>query len=352
MHDPVKATGIIRRLCRKSWRWLLAVLGLALAWHALKETTWDGVWDLLIRLNPAAILMLLGYNLILLPMMTARWWLLIKSLGGSVSLGNTCMYRLAANAVSYLTPGPHFGGEPLSVYCLHQRHDIPLPSAGASVAVDRLLELFASFGVLTFCLIHLSLSGSGILTGSREITVAIALLVAACCILAALFTGKRPFSRLMTLFKRLDHGSFPRIFKRIESWIAVIARSEDMAASLYRDHRRLFLLANLISLAQWFGVFVEFWLMARLLGTHLSFVQLTAVVMVARMAFFTPIPAGIGVLESVLPWLTALLGLGHTLGFSLCLMIRSRDLLFNLTGLGLTVHYLTCRKSAGIISRI
>jgi glycosyltransferase 2 family protein len=74
--------------------------------------------------------------------------------------------------------------------------------------------------------------------------------------------------------------------------------------------------------------------------------------MVARMAFFTPIPAGIGVLESVLPWLTALLGLGHTLGFSLCLMIRSRDLLFNLTGLGLTVHYLTCRKSAGIISRI
>lgn len=72
--------------------------------------------------------------------------------------------------------------------------------------------------------------------------------------------------------------------------------------------------------------------------------------MVARLAFFTPLPAGIGVLETALPWMTATLGLGSSLGFGLCLLIRMRDILFSLAGLGLTMKYLTCRGKLSIIS--
>ncbi len=62
-------------------------------------------------------------------------------------------YRAAANAVSYLTRGPHFGGEPLSVYLLHHQQGVSVSTAAASVALDRLLELLASFVVLTLCLL-------------------------------------------------------------------------------------------------------------------------------------------------------------------------------------------------------
>ena len=56
-------------------------------------------------------------------------------------------------------------------------------------------------------------------------------------------------------------------------------------------------------------------------------------------------------LESALPWATAAFGLGSALGLGLCLIIRFRDLLFSLAGLGLWMHYLTCRTKASIIDK-
>jgi len=157
------------------------------------------------------------------------------------------------------------------------------------------------------------------------------------CTLAALFTGRKPFSRSVFLLKGFG------------GLMDAMAQGEAMAETLFRGHRGQFLLANLLSLGHWLGVFAEFWLMSVLLGLPLSLGQVTAVVAVARLSFFTPLPAGIGVLESALPWVTAALGLGAALGISLCLIIRFRDLLFSLTGLGLTMQYLTCRRKASII---
>ena len=123
-----------------------------------------------------------------------------------------------------------------------------------------------------------------------------------------------------------------------------------MMESLFRQHRYRFFLANIFSLIHWFAIFAEFWLMSFFLGFALSFSQLIAVVVVARLAFFTPLPAGIGVLETALPWMTTSLGLGSGLGLGLCVIIRFRDLLFSLTGLALTMKYLTCQAKVVIIN--
>jgi uncharacterized protein (TIRG00374 family) len=334
--DPTKSSAV-RRGFRKTWRWLLGVVGLALAWHALAGVAWVGVWELLAGLGPPAILIILVINLLMLPLMTARWWLLLKTLGSPVGLLSVCAYRTAANAVSYLTPGPHFGGEPLSVYLLHHLQGIRLATAATSVALDRLLEFLASIVVLAVCLMILAIVGNSPFAGSKGLSIALAVLAVFTCILAALFTGKRPLSRSALLFKRFDR------------LMGFITHGEAMAETLFREHRCQFLLANLLSLGHWFGVFAEFWLMSIFLGFPLSLWHLAAVVAVARLAFFTPLPAGIGVLETALPWVTATLGLGSAFGLSLCLIIRVRDLLFSLAGLGLAMRYLTCRKKASII---
>jgi uncharacterized protein (TIRG00374 family) len=349
--DPLKATAI-RRVLQKCWRWLLGLLGLALAWHALKGVTWAAVLDLLARLGPLAILILLIVNLLQLPLMTARWWLLLRTLGRPVDLLTACAYRAAANAVSYLTPGPHFGGEPLSVYCLHHGQGIPLSCAATSVVVDRLLELLASMVVLTICLIYSASAESDLFGGNQGIFLIIAVLAAFSALLVALFTGKRPLSRLFSPFKKFDGDYLPWLSCSLGSLKAIIVQGEVMAESLFREHRRQFLLANFLSLVHWVGVFAEFWMMSVLLGLRLSFWQLTAVVAVARLAFFTPLPAGIGVLETALPWVSALIGKGSAFGLSLCLIIRFRDLLFSLAGWGLAMHYLTYRRKAGIINDI
>ncbi len=341
--DPRLGFRTTRLWTHQGWRWLLVLLGLVLVWQALRGVAWTEVWRLLAGLGPWAILVLLVFNLLILPVMTARWWLLLRTLGVPVRMFALCRYRCAANAVSYLTPGPHFGGEPLAVYLLHKRREIPLPPATMSVAVDRLLELAASLVVVSLCLVCLSLSGAGPFVVKGRLVVALAALVTVVVFLTALFTGGRPLSRLVARCRR---------FRKIGPFIDAVSQGETMAEVLFRHHRRNFLLANLLSLCHWLAVFAEFWLMSFFLGFPLSFSQLTAVVLVARLAFLTPLPAGIGVLETALPWLTASQGLGSALGLSLCLIIRFRDLVFCLGGLALTMNYLTCREKAGIISDI
>ncbi len=344
------ASSALQWAIKKSWRWLLGLFGLVLAWHALKGVAWTTVLDLLNRLSPFAVSILVVINLLMLPLMAARWWLLLRSLGEPVGLLPTCVYRIAANAVNYLTPGPHFGGEPLSIYLLHNRQGTSLSSAATSVAVDRLLELLASFLVLTLCLVTLTFVESDPLKGIQGLFFVIAILAVLTWTLSALFTGRRPLSRSLLLLIRLYSRSFPALFSKTGSLTDIIVQGETMAESLFRQHRYHFLLANLFSLGHWFAIFAEFWLMSFFLGFPLSFAQLTAVVVVARLAFFTPLPAGIGVLETALPWTTDTLGLGSGLGLSLCLIIRFRDILFSLAGLGFTMKYLTCQGKAGIIN--
>jgi glycosyltransferase 2 family protein len=346
--SPVKHK-TVRRIIRKSWRWLLGILGLVLVWQALSSVALNGVLKLLSGLGPLAVLIILGFNLLLLALMTARWWLLLRTLGAPVNLLTACAYRLAANAVSYLTPGPHFGGEPLSIYLLYHRQYIPLSTATTSVIVDRLLELSASLAVLALCLVGLALVKGGPFTRSWALFGVIAVLAVFSGFLSALFTGQRPASRSVLIVNRFCERYFPWISSRLGSLVEILTKGEVMAESLLKKHRRRFLLANLLSLFHWLGVFVEFWLMSALLGLPLSFWQLTAVVAAARLAFLTPLPAGIGVLETVLMWETAAFGQGSALGISLCLIIRFRDLIFSLAGLGLAMHYLTCPGKPSII---
>ncbi len=326
----------------KGWRWLFLLLALVLAWHALRGVAWAEAWGFLARLGPVAILSLVAVNLLMLPVMAGRWWLVVGALGAPVGLFAVSAYRCAANAVSYLTPGPHFGGEPLAVYLLHRRQGIAPSSATTSVVIDRLLELAASLVVFTLCLMVLALPGGGPFAASQGPAMAWAALTLVATLLLALCTGKRPVSCLVSLAQR---------FTRLGSAAEALRRGEEMAETLFR-RRHLFLLVNLCSVGHWLAVFGEFWLMSYFLGFPLSFEQLTAVVLTARLAFLTPLPAGIGVLETALPWLTATLGQGEALGLSLCLLIRFRDLLFSLAGLALTLNYLTCRGKTGIIGNI
>jgi len=341
MTIPSASTAMRFITALSGWRGILLVLGLVLAWLALRGLAWDEAWRQLAGIGPGALFILIVLNLAMLPLMTARWWQLLKTLGSPVDLFTVCGHRFAAGAVSYLTPGPHLGGEPLLVYLLNQQQKIPLLTATTSVALDRILELWASIAVLSFSLIILNINDSGPFTGRWPLLLTLFLLVILAILLAALFTGRRPLSKcsswLLLLCKNI-HLPISEATGRLEK---VIAEGEAMTESLVRRHRRSFLLANLYSVFHWFGVFAEFWLMAAFLGSPLSFYQLLAVVITARLAFLTPLPAGLGALESALPWVTAALGQGSVLGLSLCLLIRFRDVLFSLIGLGLTMRYLT-----------
>ena len=104
-------------------------------------------------------------NAAMMLLFTLRWWLVLRNLGYRIPLLAAARYRLAAFAVSFLTPGQHIGGEPLQVLFL-RRHNVPADTAAASVAFDRLVEYFVNTAVLLGGL--LALRAAGLFAGLPE----------------------------------------------------------------------------------------------------------------------------------------------------------------------------------------
>ena len=107
------------------------------------------MWEYLRRLQPGQLFLLLAVNVAVLATFSARWWLLLYAQGYALPYRNLIAYRLATFAVSYFTPGPHFGGEPLQVYLVSARHQVPVSVSIAAVVLDKVLEMLANFTFLT-----------------------------------------------------------------------------------------------------------------------------------------------------------------------------------------------------------
>ena len=328
------------------WQLVLLGIGALLVWVALREVQWPVLVELLAGLGLRSVAMILLISVVLLPLMTARWWWLLRLLGRPIGLSKLVAYRTAANAVGYFTPGPQFGGEPLLVLLLHRQHSLPTLTATLSVVLDRLLELIAGFAILLGSLALASNSQATLSVGTGLI-ILLATAAALGGLLAALLTGGRPFSLLLTLGAGLFLRWWPEKADQLLPTIEAVVDGEVMAEKVFRTAKGQLLAANLFSLLHWIGVFAESWLFCYLFGYSLTIGQLAAVVVAMRLAFLTPLPAGVGALEIALGWVTTTLGLGPALGIGVCLVVRARDLLFGLAGMVLSVKYLAdIRKSS------
>jgi uncharacterized membrane protein YbhN (UPF0104 family) len=83
----------------------------------------------------------------------------------------------------------------------------------------------------------------------------------------------------------------------------------------------------------WMALVGEYWLMLRFLGVELNLIQTVVAISIARFAFLTPLPGGLGALEASQVLALTAMGFSGAEGFSLALLIRARDLA--LGGLGL-----------------
>jgi uncharacterized protein (TIRG00374 family) len=303
--------------------WVLVV---ALLWWVLRSVSLSDAWDVLKRLSGLQILTLLALNILIAFTFGWRWWLILRAQGFSIPYPILASYRLVCFSISYFTPGPHFGGEPLQVYLLRRRHGVPVPLATASVALDKLLEVVVNF---TFLLIGVVITlqariAPGLISG-EAVAVVVCLLCVPLGFLCALYAGRHPVSGLL--------ARLPERLRPPERWQMIVFETEKQAITACREHPGAILAALGGSVVVWFALVVEYWLSTRFLGLSLSFVQLVSVVTVARVALLLPSPGGLGTLEAGEVLMMGWLGLDPAAGLSLSLLIRARDVLFGIIGL-------------------
>lgn len=306
--------------------WLL-VAGL-LGW-TLTQVPLADIWGVLRRLTPLQIGALLLVNGLVILAFSGRWWALLAAMGHRVAYGLLSLHRLAGFGISYFTPGPQVGGEPVQVLLLKRRHDVPAATAVASVGLDRLLEMMVNLSILMAGLV-VTLRGTWIRSRvSAGVLIPVGLLLALpVAYLLLVWAGRMP---LTALLKRggewLNHRG---VYLRAR---AAVQDGERRAATLLREKPGSVLAALLASLVSWVGMVGEYWLMLSFLGVRLTPVQLVSVLTAARIAFLLPLPGGLGTLEAGQVLMFEALGLDPAVGLSVSFLIRGRDVLFGLAGL-------------------
>jgi uncharacterized protein (TIRG00374 family) len=308
---------------------LIWLLILPLGFIAVRVFPWREISQILLSLTIPELTAILALNGVILLLFCARWWLILRVSGHTIPYIKLSAYRMAGFAISYFTPGTQFGGEPLQAYLVQSRHKVPAAASVAAVTVDKLLELIANFTFLALGII-LTLS-YGLIPGLARPSLAAwigALLLVEVTYLFLLFTGRFP---LTALILRLPvQVWFHPLLKKLP---ALVASTERQISILFRKKPLLFLWTLLISGLVWILMVFEYWLMCFFLGAELTALQAVAGLTATRIAFLTPLPGGVGLLEAGQALAMRAFGYSSALGISLSLMMRARDLVVGLFGL-------------------
>lgn len=281
------------------------------------------------RLGGLQIAALIAANVLVVLTFSGRWWAILRGQGYAVPYLKLAGYRLAAFSISYFTPGPHLGGEPLQVLLLQRRAGVPMVSSVTSVALDKLLEMVVNFSFLALgVIVTVHTAAFGVATGLGALATSLALLTLPFGFLLMVGAGWHP------LTWSLEH--LPARLRRWLLWqrlAEAVRTGEEQAAHLCRERPFSLLSALGMSLLSWGALLTEYWLALHFLGFDATLAQLISIVTAARVAILMPLPGGWGTLEASQAVMFETLGLNPAIGLSLALLVHARDVLF--AGLGL-----------------
>lgn len=283
-----------------------------------------------LKLWQMGVLVLL--NLLVLVLLTGRWWLILWGLGHKLPFGLTLGHRLAAFGVSYLTPGPQFGGEVVQVALVEKVHGVARTTAVSSVALDKTLELLVNFSFLALgvvVVVQTSFFEGGL---NKIVVFALTLLSFPVFYLVALWRGRQPIAGFMRVVLPLFNGRLAWQ-KTFESATRGMAQSEEQAGQFCHQAPAFLAAAFLVSVLGWLVMVLEFAAMLTFLGAGVSFAEAIMVLTAVRFAFLLPLPGGLGTVEAAMVLALTQLGLNPAVGLSASLLIRGRDVLLALAGL-------------------
>ena len=337
-------------MTKSQWRYLtvlLWVLALALAGWALWQLPLRDIGDGISRLRWRDWLLWVSINVVILNLAVKRWQILGWALSAPLWLSDLFRLRQAGSAVSFITPGPHFGGEPLQLYWLKQRFDVPLHKAVAMLGMDRFVEMGTNFAVLLAGV--LMLLGTSLLQAGDwlQISLILVLMLSGMFLCAAVII-RHPqwladrFRPLAQRWRQARNGDDPNPpeHKKAQSegeqdqtmsggWSAMVS----LLRNALKEQRLKLWVALLMSLLGWAMLLLELFVLLRMLGIQPEIQDLIMIMVGMRLAMLLPVPGGIGTIEASLLWSFSLLGLPVAAAGMLIALIRLRDAVVLIIGL-------------------
>ena len=305
--------------------WLLAF---ALAAWILSQLPLSGFRDTLVTIQVQNWFLWIGLNVLILGLLAGRLFVITKAMELPISFPQIFAVRQAGQLISFVTPGPQFGGEPLQVYWLWKRYAVAGPAAVMAVGLDRFFEFWVNFGVLLIAVLALLASATAVEVQWLTIAASLAGLMLAMAVAAWVLLQQpasiRGFVRRLTA----PWQQHPRLLKLGPHW----SELSDLLQGIVARHRAALSRALLVSILAWVGMLAEFWFLLYLADAPRDLASFVFLFTVVRLAFLLPLPGGIGSLEAALFWAFQSMEINLAIAAGLIALMRLRDVLALLSG--------------------
>jgi len=227
----------------------------------------------------------------------------LRALGHPVTAPKAILVFSAAIFSNNVTPFGQAGGEPLSAMLISEAADTEYETGLAAIASVDTLHFVPSVGLATLGLVFFAIRTVSL--GRNLVYAAVAVGGLLVAVPLAVYLGWRyryelegAVVRVLTPFIRMLGRIVPRgsppdvavIERRIEGFFAAIDR--------VANSRRTIVIALGFSLAGWLALATSLWLSALALGTPIPFAAALVVIPVGSIAGVTPLPGGLGGIET------------------------------------------------------
>jgi len=304
---------------------LLWLAALALAAWTLRQLPLADIGSSLRGLSPLQWALWLTLNGVVMALSTARWQGFARMLGDRLALWPLLLNRMAGQTVSFLTPGPQFGGEPLQIYWLCRQHGVAVHRAVLALSLDRFFELWVNFAVLLGGVSLLLLTRLVPAQDWRNTLLLLGLLVLALPMIGVLVLRQPGWvvARLGRVATRWEqHPRLQQLGSQIGThWQAL----RDDLQRVVREERRTLLAGLLLSVLGWVFILGELRALLWFLNVPVGTADFVLLFVGIRLAMLLPLPGGIGTIEAAVLWTFSLLNLSAGDALGLIALMRLRD---------------------------
>ncbi|WP_372369507.1 lysylphosphatidylglycerol synthase transmembrane domain-containing protein [Candidatus Uabimicrobium sp. HlEnr_7] len=296
---------------------LILMLGLSFITWFFYQLEWDKVLLFLAKIDLGEISILVAINLLLFFLFCLRWWIIFVRIDSNISFSNLVKNRLIGFAISYITPGPLVGGEPLQIFLLKKINNIPATHSVSALFIDRYVDFLANFTFVIFATCFLFWNDISTLLSLVLITVF-------SIYVSVIFFYIKKVAVFSYILEKIPY--LQKIYRFLyEVELQVIEFFHSSTSAWWQ----IFALCITI----WGITIFELWFTLYALDLEPSLIDVLTVLLTLRLVLLTPFPGGIGILETSQMWVVNYLGFNRNISAITTLLIRGRDASFTLCGL-------------------
>lgn len=264
--------------------------------------------------------------------LTKRWQTVNKALGIDVPFWDLYLYRFAGYCISYITPGPRVGGEPVMASLLKKR-GVDYTKSLSAMVIDKTIDA-AMVGIVFIIGVLVLLVGFALPDSVKNGMILAAIIFASLIgyFFYRVINGKQVLGSLFRVFRLHTIHRLKRFEQKLLAFEKVMIR-------FYTRKKRSFLNVVLWELLLFPLMWLEYTSAMGILGIGIDAMGVFLLVTLTAAAMLLPIPAALGSMEAGQISALAAKSIKTSLGLSLAIIIRIRDLIYVFFGFLLLFYF-------------